>query len=149
MSVFNGQLGWEVENQKFSDNVFGIAIPTPTFREYHDGICVEFLYIDNDLKKMDSSNRRIYLSEEFSRRGRLNENKDIFFEKDSSKIKNNITREKSLIIDNGVIDIDDNNIALSKNDFAKNILEKTEPFDNIDFSGFKDLFTKLENLINT
>ena len=72
----------EVENQRFSDNVFGIAIPTPSFRDYHEGICVEFLYIDDDLKKIDSYNRRIYLSEEFSIRGRLNENKDIFFEKD-------------------------------------------------------------------
>ncbi|WP_142316705.1 hypothetical protein [Bacillus toyonensis] len=28
----------------FGNNVYGFSIPTPSFREYHSGICIEFLY---------------------------------------------------------------------------------------------------------
>lgn len=134
------------DNQVLSDHVYAIAIPTPAFREYHSGICVEFLYRDEDLKKKDQNLRRIYLSEEFSDKGRLLVDKRIVVA-NADKIKKYTNREKSLIVDKDVIDLEDNSLALSKSDFAKNILNKVEPFNEMNFKGFKKLFEKIEEIL--
>lgn len=134
-------------NQQISDKVFGISIPTPSFRTYHSGICVEFLYSDEELKKLDNNNRRIFLSEEFSDKGKLIENRMIsLFNANIIKDKN--SRNESIIIDNNVIDIDDNNIALSKNDFALKVLNKEAPFDSMNFDGFEPLFEKIASMLS-
>ena len=133
-------------NQQLSDYIFGIAIPTPSFRSYHDGICTEFLYRDEDLKRANTYGRRIFLSEEFSDKGRLLSDKKIGLE-NAQKIKNKTSRNKSIIVDSGVLDIDENSLALSKNDFSKHILNKDLPFDTVDFSGFRALFDKIQLIV--
>lgn len=51
--------------KKLSENVFAFSLPIPKHRHYHNGICIEFLYTNEDLKKEDSEGRRLYLSSEF------------------------------------------------------------------------------------
>lgn len=133
--------------QKLSSHVYGLAIPTPDFRDYHDGICTEFLYKDEDLKKENEDGRRIYLSDEFSKKGRLKEDKKIGLA-NVKKIDKKISKEKSIIIDSDVLDIEENSLALSKNEFSKHVLNKNEPFGNMDFEGFRALFENIEKILN-
>ena len=135
------------EKQKLSNNVYGLAIPTPDFRSYHNGICTEFLYRDRDLKKVNQDGRRIYLSEEFSKKGRLKEDKKVGLE-NAKKIDKKLSKEKSIIIDSDVLDIDENSLALSKDAFSKHILNRDEPFNTMDFEGFRALFKNIEKILN-
>ena len=41
-----------------------------------------------------------------------------------------------------------NILALSKENFATNILNSIAPFDSVDFSGFRAVFDRLNSLIN-
>jgi hypothetical protein len=134
------------ENQKLSSHVYGLAIPTPEFRKYHNGICTEFLYKDEDLKKESQDGRRIYLSEEFSQKGRLKKDRKIGLE-NATKIKDKISKGKSIIIDSGVLDIDENSLALSKDAFSKHVLNKNEPFNSMDFEGFRGLFDNIQRIL--
>ena len=47
-----------------------------------------------------------------------------------------------------VFDETGNNVALSKNNFADNILSENSNFLHIDFSGFKSLFERIQIIIN-
>lgn len=143
------KLGKDNTNKSYGNNTFGICIDTPKHRENRSlGISVELLYTDDDLiKKIDTNNRRLYLSDEFYEHGRLKENREIDY-KNNNGIKNNLTKKTNKIIDNSVFDGDGNNLALTKECFANYILNKTAPYNNMDFSGFESLFIKLESLIN-
>jgi len=137
----------DAQKQKLSSHVYGLAIPTPSFRDYHTGICTEFLYKDEDLKKLNEDGRRIYLSEEFSKKGRLQINKKIGLE-NATKVKGKNSKEKSIIIDSGIVDIDENSLALSKDAFSKHVLENDKPFDTMDFEGFRGLFNEIVRLLS-
>ena len=45
---------------------------------------------------------------------------------------------------NDVFDLDRNSLSLSKENFAQNVLDKTVPFDNMDFSAFYSVFDRLK-----
>ena len=64
----NGKKYSVLENgiKKFGNNVFSLSIPIPDFRNGMGGISVEFLYSNDDLKQLDSNNRRIYTTDEFN-----------------------------------------------------------------------------------
>lgn len=132
--------------KSFGNNVFGICIPEN--ENYPEGISIEFLYNEEDIKKCDIAGRRLYLSNEFTEKShRLIIDNAI--SSTSSKIecfyKTNIVK----IIDNCVYDVKENNIALSKSDFASNVLNKVAPFDIMDFSRFKALLNKIEEITKT
>lgn len=42
----------------------------------------------------------------------------------------------------------ENNVALPKNEFALKILNSEEPFDEVDFEGFKGVFEKLNTILS-
>jgi len=134
------------EKQKLSTHVYGLAIPTPDFRTYHEGICTEFLYKDEDLKKVNSQGRRIYLSEEFTNKGRLEKDRKIGLA-NVNKVDKKISKEKSIIIDSDVLDIEENSLALSKDAFSKAVFNKEDPFDTMDFEGFRGLFEDIQKIL--
>ena len=128
---------------KFGNNVFGICIPK--HQKYTNGISIEFLYKDEDIKKQDANGRRLYISDEFtlnSRRLKTNCNITTTSNKVEAYHKTGIIK----IIDKDVFDLDENNVALSKSDFASNIINKIEPFNNIDLSGFIPLLNDIEKI---
>ena len=48
-----------------------MSIPVPDYRSYNEGgISIEFLYRDEDMKKIDGDNRRLYVTSEFNENGR-------------------------------------------------------------------------------
>ena len=134
--------------QEYGNDVYGMSIPIPNFRSYNtSGISIEFLYKDTDLKKLDSNGRRLFVSSEFNANGRLSTDLSIGV-KNEKEIKEYLDPSKEKIHDHHVIDIHGKSLALSKEDFAVNILDLTPPFDSMDFSGFKAVFDRLDGIIN-
>jgi len=121
-----------------NNNVFSLIIPRPDFRVEAD-ICIEHLYKDSDLFKVDVAGRRLYSKSEFDKHSCHLKDPCIFIR----------TPPKSLICDSGVINIATKaSVALSKVDFATNIHEEVAPFDDVSFEGFLPLFTKIQEIKN-
>lgn len=135
--------------KKYSANIWGMSIPVPEFRNYNtSGISIEFLYHDDDLKRKDENGRRLYITSEFNENGRLIEDVKIGV-KNNHDVKNYIQPSKEKIQADEVIDIDGNSLALSKEMFAKNILEKNGDFANVSFDAFKSVFDRLKEVLNS
>ena len=133
-------------NEEFNNhlnNVYSFCIPK--IDETLDKISIEFYYKENDLKKTDKNNRRLFLSSEFNQKTAV------------SKCKNFVTGDKNkvtkplMIIDDMVYSLDDEeckiNLALSKSNFAENILKDVDGFNNFDIENFKKIFDILEKII--
>lgn len=134
--------------KKYGENIWGISIPIPDFRSYNtSGISIEFLYKDIDLKKEDANGRRIYITSEFNENGRLTSNLKIGV-KNHHDVKSYITREKEKVQADEVIDIEGNSLALSKEDFASNILAKDGVFATVCFDAFKPIFDKIKDVLD-
>ena len=142
----NGKNYAKEDFHNFNNNVFAFSIPKPSYRSTHTGISVEQLYEDVDIQKEDANNRRLYLTSEFNERGRLLSNTNISVE-NTGKVKKYLDVNKNKIIDSEVTD-GMSNIALSKENFARNILDKTSPFDSVNFNGFRGVFDKLNAILN-
>ena len=135
--------------RKYSTNIWGMSIPVPEFRNYNtSGISIEFLYHDDDLKRKDENGRRLYITSEFNENGRLIEDVKIGV-KNNHDVKNYIQPSKEKIQADEVIDIDGNSLALSKEMFAQNILEKNGDFANVSFDAFKSVFDRLKEVLNS
>ncbi len=133
--------------KQYGDNIWGMSIPIPEYRSYNTGgISIEFLYKDEDLKLQDENGRRMYVTSEFDENGRLASN-HIIGVKNNHDVKNYITPDKEKIQADEVIDVDGNSLALSKEQFALNVLEKRGAFANVDFDGFRPLFDRLESIL--
>lgn len=133
--------------KKYGENIIGMSIPVPKFREYNTGgISIEFLYNDEDLKLQDNNGRRIYITSEFNENGRLIEDVKIGV-KNNHDVKNYIQSEKEKIQADEVIDINGNSLALSKEAFATNILNREGNFANVNFDAFKPVFDRLKEIL--
>lgn len=132
------------EYKKWSANYFSLPLPVPKHRADANEnfyLCIEFYYQDKEIKLSDKDGRRLFVSNEFDQDG-LIQSEDI-------KCTNERYKSKTpLIIDTGV---ERNNgtksIALSKDDFANNILNANPPFDQMDFSAFEEVFKAVERII--
>lgn len=127
------------------NNVYGWCIPNP--RELSYGISIEFLYEDNDIKKYDKENRRLYLSDEFKEKN-LQLKTDSTINTINKKIVECYKKKVVKIIDCDVFDSDEKSLALSKNDFAQNILDRIEPFDSVDVKHFEKVFERIQEILN-
>ena len=133
--------------KQYGNNIWGMSIPVPDFRAYNtNGISIEFLYRDEDLKRLDGNGRRIFVTSEFNENGRLKSDPKIGV-KNNHDVKNYVLPEKEKIQADEVIDIDGNSLALSKEQFATNILEGTGNFSNINFDAFKPVFERLREIL--
>ena len=129
----------------FGNNVYAMSIPKPTFRDNMAGISVEFLYTDDDLKRIDSDGRRLYTSDEFNSSGRLTSNPSIGV-MNQKVLKEPHKCGTPKIIDSEVISISDESKALSKENFAKNILN--DVFKDVSFEGFRGVFDRLKKILS-
>ena len=133
--VTNGE-----KNYKYNkNNVYSMAIPVPEHRINTPEICIEHYYLDDDIKR-EKDGKRIYIGNEFCRKSGIhNEFGDIFCEK-----KNKCGADSYKIIDSDCFvarrGYEDYNIAMSKNDFADNIINETCEFSNININAFKNIF---------
>jgi len=127
----------------WGNGVYSFALPIPHHRQDVDGICIELYYKDEEVQQKDKNGRRIFLSNEFSSKsGRhlsLNINTD---RSKLTKLKTNQLK----IIDADVFDSNDDNVALSKNNFAQSIFKEEEGFNNFDFGEFREVFNVIEKI---
>lgn len=133
--------------KNYGNNVWGISIDIPPHRNYNkSGISIEFLYQDDDLKKEEyKTHRRLYVTSEFNENGRLVANLQIGV-KNNHDVNKYTDRSQEKIQCDGVIDLQGNSLALSKEQFALNILNKIDPFDKMDFDAFHSVFDKIKGL---
>ncbi len=124
----------------WGNGVYSALLPRVPHREFNE-ICIEHYYQDADLKKLDPNGRRLYLSTEFDKNTGIH----LTEEKSFSAISR-LRCPYPRIIDSGVSSHDGHSVALSKIAFANNILQKKEPFNNMDFSAFSLVFDLLEEL---
>lgn len=131
--------GSNTHYRDWTNNIYSLVLPYPSFRDANLPICIEHYFPDNFLSLRDSNNRRLYRKEEFdSRTG---------FHTTDNVIASNPTKATQ-IIDNDVYDLETKqNIALSKNDFANHILNRTPPFNIIDYSAFELLFEEFIKIL--
>ncbi len=132
--------------KSYANNIFGMSIPIPEFRNYNSGISIEFLYKDSDLKRSDENGRRLFITSEFNENGRLKENNKIGV-KNNHDVKNYLNPCNEKIQADEVIDIEGNSLALSKEQFASNILDQKEGFTNIDYCAFRSIFERLRTIL--
>jgi len=142
----NGRKYSKNKINELGNNVYAMTIPQPEHRSYHDGICIEFMYKDNDLFKENEDGRRLYVSSQFNDNGRLIKDIRVGVQNHNKiKGKNNIKNDN--IVDSEVIDISGSSLAMSKNDFANAVLNQCDTFKGIDFSAFRELFETLSEII--
>lgn len=121
----------------WGNGVYSFAIPVPEHRSKtnQNEICIEMYYSDSEIKTQDLNGRRLYLNTEFdARSSRHKENSDL--STTFGKLKSNQLK----IIDDGVFDNTNSNVAMTKNDFADNVLNQAPGYENFDFDTFKEIF---------
>jgi len=118
-------------------NVFSFAIPAPVYRSNESRICIEMMYTDADLMRVDSEGRRLFLQKEFNDRGFHESGLYVFHFPKSDK----------LIVDKPVYDKNtEKSVGLSKNAFAEYVMNRTTPFDQVSFEGFAAIFDILSGI---
>ncbi len=129
----------------WGNDLYTFALPTPKHRqEMHGDICIEFYYIDENLRQCDSEGRRLYLNTEFSpTSGRHKSPLNMIGKGPTTKNGNQI-----FIFSGKVLDMNDSNVALSKDDFASYIMELAPPFDCFDISAFDLIFEVITSIKN-
>jgi len=134
-----------VESYKnWGNNVYSILLPVPEHRKSNPNICIEHYYSDSEIKTYDSNNRRLYVGNEFNKTTGAHDVDEIM-----CRLFNKIGAASNKIIDSQVYQYgaDNSNIALPKNDFAKNIVAEKDDFGNFGYMQFKELFDIIESII--
>jgi predicted ATP-binding protein involved in virulence len=130
------------EFNNHTNNVYSFCIPK--IDDTLDKISLEFYYKENDLKRLDENDRRLFIGKEFyttanSKCGTYRTDK-----KDKC--------DKLVIIDEKVYKSYDlehkNSLALTKNSFAENILNDVSDFNSLDIEEFKKIFDVIEKIID-
>ena len=124
------------------NNVYAFCIPKVS--NDLDQISIEYYYSEENLKTLDKQGRRLFCGSEFHTSG------NSIYNGYQTKEKNKAG--KRAIIDSNVFcDTDraqENSVALSKNNFAENILNREEGFQHFDFSNFSKIFDVVGMIIN-
>lgn len=142
----------DTQYRSWGNNVYSFILPVPEIRQCTPEICIEHYYSDNQIKmelNCGAIKRRLYMGYEFDTDG-LSLDKKMFCNE-----RNSCGNEKIRIIDGheksprvySIADENKTNVALSKMKFATSVLEKTPPFDEMDFSNFIPLFEIVREIL--
>ena len=133
----------ENKDYKFWGNrVYSIALPIPPLRQATPEICIEFYYQDDEISQADEKGRRLFIGTEFKHRTGIHESGKLTCT-DRNKVG------KFSIIDDQVFRIGssgEENIAMTKNQFANNVLNGHPGFEKFDITGFIPLFRLIQEL---
>lgn len=129
----------------WGNNVFSFVLSAPKHREDNPEVCIELYYKDDEITRPNEFGRRLFLSTEFHERsGRHKISPDLNY-----GIPNRISEAKTFIIDDKVFNPESQNVALSKNDFATNVLNQVANFNDFDFSEFEKVFEVISAIANS
>lgn len=119
------------------------ALCIPRIDEDLDKISIEYYYPEENLRVIDNEGRRLFCGSEFHPSG--NSIDSGYQTKEKNKAG------KKVIIDSNVFEDADreqnNSVALSKNNFAENIMNRREGFQNFDFSNFNNIFNVIREIV--
>jgi RNA-directed DNA polymerase len=123
--------------KSWGNNVYSFLLPIPSYRiNDAESVCIEMFYRDDDLRLPDSNGRRLFLNREFNVKTGRHETLDL-----NCTDRNKYGNQAQLsIVDSQVYDSNNENVALSKSDFANCLLEQSPPFDKVDHSEFVKIF---------
>lgn len=136
------KVGGSEQYRSWGNGVYSMVLPLPRHREQSPEISMTFYYNDEDIVGKDKNGRRLFLGSEFNKStGRhLHENLNcVLLDKLGNSLK---------IIDDKVFNEQNENVALSKDEFAENILGQINEFKNVDFSGFTPLFDIVSTIVS-
>lgn len=123
--------GWKI----WGDNVVAIAIATPNESDPGEPLCIELLHSEEILKTKDATGRRIYLRSEFDSKAGSNE--------DGSRVIPAVGN--STLVQETVFSLPDKSqVAMKKEQFARNIVYRRHPFEAVTFEGFRNTFKAVE-----
>lgn len=139
--------------KKWGNNVFSLILPVPDSRKSTPNICIEHYYSDQEIKTIchiNGKDYRLFMGNEFDEVG-LSADGELLCQNKNLCGKNRIS-----IIDGQskgrVVRTKDKepreNIALSKMDFANNILNKKQGFDKFSFYNFIEIFNIIKQIID-
>lgn len=124
-------------------NVFSLVLPRPLERTRKE-ISIEQYFSDEEIKTVNDAGRRLYISDEFDPdTGRHKNEPGITF----TGPLGCLNRPYPFIIDSNVRDNDGHSIALSKSDFADNVLNGVGPFKDFDFKNFRLVFDEMREIL--
>lgn len=127
----------------WGNNVFTFALPVPSHRKETPNLSIEFYYTDEEVKTVDNDGRRLYVSDEFSGvSGRMLSNSAI------NCASQHKIRKPHKIIDSGVFNENHENVALPKVQFAENISNGVDDFQDFNFSAFRAIFSVIETILS-
>jgi RNA-directed DNA polymerase len=135
------KVGGDEQYKSWGKGVYSMVLPLPRHREHIPEISVELCYKDDDVVRKDKNGRRLFMSTEFDKTTGQHLTDDLNCTS-LNKLGNPLK-----VIDERVFNRQRQNVALSKDEFAENILGQTDEFYNIDFSGFKSLLDIVSMII--
>jgi DNA modification methylase len=118
----------------WTNNVYSFAIPIPLHRLDNPAISIEFYYTDRDIIRKDKNGRRLFFTSEFNPTSGWHNEDDLVCH-ELNKI-----RGSKKVLDSMVYNKKNENVALSKNDYAINILNGIDGFDDLDIYEFSNIF---------
>jgi len=125
----------------YGRGVYSMLLPTVPHRK-SPRVCIEHLYENADLLKKDSKGYRIFLSTEFDPSTAYCAKEDV-----TTSNRKALRSDYEYIIDDNVFNKYNQNVALAKVTFGKNVFNRVPPFDVMNFSHFALVFEKVRNLI--
>src|ERR1700728_664068 len=127
----------------WGNKVYSFAIPVPPHRE-SQYLCIEKYYSDSEIQTYDVNGRRLFFSSEFnpiSGRHLLHPNLSVGQRKMATG-----NNGGDRLVDCEVYDEQHRNVALSKAEFAHNILSGIAPYANFNVETFRAVFLTLERI---
>ena len=134
----------EANYKYWESNVYSALLPVPEHRDFKE-VCIEHFYSDADMMKKDENGYRLYTTKEFDpTSGNHLFEKDIYF----AGSRNQLLYKYPKILESNVRVLgSDKNVALPKNNFARNIVDRKGDFKNVLFDHFKPIFEIFREII--
>ncbi|MFT3864183.1 MAG: reverse transcriptase domain-containing protein [Solirubrobacterales bacterium] len=127
-----GTDGWK----EFGPRVVAVGIACPPWRKEHDPRCIEMLYEDSILETRDDEGRRIYRLNEFDPVTSIHHS-------ESSVVPHAPKGKKTLIADLVFEVGTGNQLARSKESFARAVEDEPESLPTLSFEGFRPTFERI------
>lgn len=139
--------------KEWGNNVFSLILPVPDSRESTPNICIEHYYSDQEIKTIchiNGKDYRLFMGNEFDEVG-LSADGELLCQNKNLCGKNRISiidgQSKGRVVRTKAKEPREN-IALSKMDFANNILNKKQGFDKFSFHNFIEIFKIIKQIID-
>jgi hypothetical protein len=131
----------------WGNNVFSFAIPIPSHRMRYENISIEMFFTDEELQRRDNEGRQLFLTSSFYENSGKHRFDPTIHCARVGFLKGCTSPEKAKILDSEVFDGRNRNIALSKSDFAEQVVGAVPPFDDISFEKFRSIFDIIEQIV--